>query len=665
MSFGLLEFFAPDSVRRTLAQIGRTESVAVSPDGCRLALAAYNRNQIYVFEMVASREGERVEIRVPTCAAITSSALRQPHGCTFLDDDHLLVCNRGGDVALFHVPDTEPAGGEVRAAPLAVINGKGYVRATVKTPGSAVAYPLGDQRYRVFVCNDQWHFVTSHIVTLGGINEITNEGVRIEHSLQIPDGICLSADYRWIAISNHVRGEVHIFANTPELNRRIHPVANLKGSVCPHGLNFDSTGHLYVADAASPYVHVYEKHGVDWHDRQAPTKSLRLLDNDTFYKGRYAAREGGVKGVYVDRRANVLITTHKLGVLHFYDLPALMSQLPDVDEDQMQDLRLKRDAEVRRSKNDVLSRKWTLGWRARQQLRAVKETAIKNLQQVRPQLTRLSLARMNKHSQESIVDPAGPTVSLTSHLARVPWVHLAIESIARGSLKPARIVLWLPEKDGRSPLPETLLRLKERGLQIRYTRDLGPHTKYYPYLGTDAALEGPLVTADDDILYPRDWLRALAVAHKSDPTVIHCHRARRMRLNPWHFEPYGSWEPATDTHPHPLNFAIGAAGIIYPTAFLRALKTYGIAFLETCPTADDIWLHRVAYREGCLVAQVAPEWPHYPVIPASQITSLSRENLGKGSNQIQLASTYTATERAHLLQLASTVVHSAQPQADH
>ena len=218
--------------------------------------------------------------------ALASDKFCQPHGCTFLDKDHLLVCNREGDVTLVHVPEPDAAGREVRVRPHGVINGKGYLKAVVKTPGSAAAYGIGDHRYRAFVSSGQWHFVASHIVTLSQSSRIVDEGIRIENTLQIPDGISLSPDHRWIAVNNHVQGAIQLFKNSPDLDRRTPPDVILEGSVCPHGSGFDAAGNLYVADAASPYVHVYDKHARDWEDRDLPSNSFRLLDNETFYMGR-------------------------------------------------------------------------------------------------------------------------------------------------------------------------------------------------------------------------------------------------------------------------------------------------------------------------------------------------------------------------------------------
>ena len=41
----------------------------------------------------------------------------------------------------------------------------------------------------------------------------------------------------------------------------------------------------------------------------------------------------------------------------------------------------------------------------------------------------------------------GVVVSMTTYGKRVRTVHLAIESIARGAVRPARLILWLDEPE--------------------------------------------------------------------------------------------------------------------------------------------------------------------------------------------------------------------------
>lgn len=216
------------------------------------------------------------------------------------------------------------------------------------------------------------------------------------------------------------------------------------------------------------------------------------------------------------------------------------------------------------------------------------------------------------------------------------------------------MLLWLPDTETSRSLPEPLRRLQRRGLEVHYVPDLGPHTKYFPYVIGAEEHRDALVTADDDLIYPRNWLAALVAAHRLEPHSIHCHCARRMRFDEGHFAPYGSWPSATEAGPHPLNFLIGSAGVIYPPEFLQMLKEYGTGFAQVCPSADDIWLNYVAYRGGYEVSQMSGSWPGLAFnIPGSQAVSLYRTNVGQGGNQLQLEQTYCSDERETLLRLAS------------
>ena len=120
------------------------------------------------------------------------------------------------------------------------------------------------------------------------------------------------------------------------------------------------------------------------------------------------------------------------------------------------------------------------------------------------------LATLNLVSRSRLAGGPGPVVSLTTYGTRIRWSHLAIESIARGSLTPSRTGLWLDDEAAFARLPRPLRRLRRRGLEIRLSENLGPHTKYFPFIEASDSFTGPLVTADDDTIYPRFWLERLA-----------------------------------------------------------------------------------------------------------------------------------------------------------
>jgi hypothetical protein len=251
------------------------------------------------------------------------------------------------------------------------------------------------------------------------------------------------------------------------------------------------------------------------------------------------------------------------------------------------------------------------------------------------------LTQSNLRGRLPVVREGGPVVSLTSYGKRVETVHLTIESIASGRLLPSRLILWLDDADIIQNSSEPLIRLKERGLEVCFARDYGPHKKYYPYIESVDKFDQPLVTADDDVLYPSYWLERLVRAYEDRPDLINCYRARVVGLKAVGLRPYNDWPMCDSTEPTILNFATGVSGVLYPPEFLAVLKESGSGFESCCPRADDIWLHVRALRSGYKVRQVVRRKDlHFPSIPGTQDTALCHSNRQLG-NDHQAAMTYS------------------------
>lgn len=259
--------------------------------------------------------------------------------------------------------------------------------------------------------------------------------------------------------------------------------------------------------------------------------------------------------------------------------------------------------------------------------------------------------RIANGATQRIVDPNSPVdISLTTYGTRISTVHLTIESIAAGKLLPRRITLWLDDVDAFNDLPERLNHLIQRGLQIKLCRNYGPHTKYYPEI-LQSQFDAPLVTSDDDILYPQNWLLDLVKAHEKQPGLIHCHRAWRITLIGNTIAPYNTWQPCYSTKPSFLTFATGVSGVIYPPSFLKSLAERGEEFMRLCPKADDVWLHANAVRQNIRISQVSNYPMHFPPIEGSQDVGLVHYNVGNAGNDPQIRETYTAIELQKLMGL--------------
>lgn len=265
--------------------------------------------------------------------------------------------------------------------------------------------------------------------------------------------------------------------------------------------------------------------------------------------------------------------------------------------------------------------------------------------------------RMRNLTVRRAVTGATPVaVSLTTYGRRINAAAIAIESIALGSSRPSRITLWLDDPELYAALPAALRRLERRGLKISLTDNLGPHTKYFPYVKSVQDHYLPLVTADDDIMYPRYWLRRLYDAHLKHPASVNCHWASKIILDDGKLNSYHTWPNCKDTEPRFSNFGLGVSGIIYPPEMLVELAKHGTAFRELSPTADDVWLHWVALRSDYPVRQISATPRHFALIPGTQAEALMKTNNVEGSgNDAWIHGLYSESDRRKIAGVSSVV----------
>lgn len=235
-------------------------------------------------------------------------------------------------------------------------------------------------------------------------------------------------------------------------------------------------------------------------------------------------------------------------------------------------------------------------------------------------------------------------VSLTTIPERIGTVELCLDCLLRQSLKPDRLILWLSESNevgkpliSKSELPANLLRLVPRGLEIRWCEDIRSYRKIIPTMR--AHPDALIVTADDDILYPRYWLKLLYNAYQKEPQYVHCHRAHLIRYDTTGFAlPYSQWNVLADGYQGPSLdlFPTGVGGALYAPDHLHPEVLNEAAFMALCPKADDVWLKAMSLLVNVQCKKVAPRTIQLMEVRIPNNRTLFFENVTLNGNDLQI-----------------------------
>ena len=252
-------------------------------------------------------------------------------------------------------------------------------------------------------------------------------------------------------------------------------------------------------------------------------------------------------------------------------------------------------------------------------------------------------------------------VSLTSYPKRMYDIHLCLYSLLTQDLKPDKVILWLAEEQFPHRLkdvPKKVRDLKKFGLEIKWCSDLKSYKKLIPAL--QQYPDACIVTADDDIYYPENWLRGLWETQQHTGAGVVAHRCHEAVFEGGSFLPYAKWPKCIEREaPSYTNFMTGAGGILYAPGCFHPDIMNVAKFQELCPHGDDIWFWTMALLNGTKIA--IPPQPYRNLVytnPEREVNANDDGTLfavnGAGGNDVQLANVLAAyPELGALLQAES------------
>ncbi len=225
-------------------------------------------------------------------------------------------------------------------------------------------------------------------------------------------------------------------------------------------------------------------------------------------------------------------------------------------------------------------------------------------------------------------------LSLTSFPPRFGTLHLTLETLLQQTVAPDGILLWIAHED-MERLPAKVRNMAGRGVTIRACDDVRSYKKLV--FALEAFPESIIVTADDDVYYPPDWLETLVREIDPNQAMVLCHRAHRIAFTAsGGIAPYRDWEldvqdaaarePSTDLVP------IGIGGILYPPGCFAAEVTDRRLFTRLAPAADDLWFYWMARKAGTRHRKVGGKFPRRNWL-YSQEHSLYNDNISGGNDR--------------------------------
>lgn len=247
-------------------------------------------------------------------------------------------------------------------------------------------------------------------------------------------------------------------------------------------------------------------------------------------------------------------------------------------------------------------------------------------------------------------------ISLTSFPKRISSVKYTIYSLLNQSFSADMVILWLAHEEfpnREKDLPKDLVNMTKYGLKIKWCDNILAYKKLIPAF--EEYPDSVIVTADDDIYYPSEWLKILYDEHINFPNCIIAHRFHRVRMDAHgNIFPYHEWAQISlfcnnNTPPVYGNAATFGGGALCKKKFFHEDIMNRKLFTELSPHNDDIWFWTMAVLNNTKIK--IPENAMSDLIFVDIDNQFFGETLwsinGRGRSAVQLQQVFSKYPEVH------------------
>ena len=166
-------------------------------------------------------------------------------------------------------------------------------------------------------------------------------------------------------------------------------------------------------------------------------------------------------------------------------------------------------------------------------------------------------------------------VSLTSYGERIKHIMPTIKSLQEQSRRPDKIVIYIANEDKENVTDELI---NAELVEIRYCQDTRSHKKFNGYYDFPDAY---VVTADDDLIYSKEWLKTLLRTSQINRRAVVANNT--FLLEDWEFRRQTSRKDNSRSLKGELNmYVMTGAGVLRPPKIDLSLLKYAWNFSPTC-----------------------------------------------------------------------------------